>query len=49
MLTVNIQNRTILEFANTVCSDEMAQNEPSHLDLQCFASESLKYFQHNTI
>ena len=29
------------EFANTVDPDEMAHNEPSHLDLQCLPSSPL--------
>ena len=31
-------NKTIAEFVNTVDPDETAQNEPSHLDLQCLPS-----------
>ena len=37
-LTCNAPNTTIAEFANTVDPDEMAHNEPSHLDLQCLPS-----------
>ena len=38
LLTHNTPNRTIAEFTNTVDPDEMAHNEPSHLDLQCLPS-----------
>ena len=37
-LTLKAQNTTIAEFANTADPDEMAHNEPSHLDLQCLPS-----------
>ena len=37
-LTLKAQNATKAEFANTVDPDEMAHNEPSHLDLQCLPS-----------
>ena len=36
--TLKAPNTTIAEFANTVDPDEMAHNEPSHLDLQCLPS-----------
>ena len=38
VLTLKAPNTTIAEFANTVDPDEMAHNEPSHLDLQCLPS-----------
>ena len=38
MLTRKAPNTLIAEFANTVDPDEMAHNEPSHLDLQCLPS-----------
>ena len=34
---------TKAEFANTVDPDEMAHNEPSHLDLQCLPSIHLNF------
>ena len=34
-LIPKVPNTTLAEFANTVDPDEMAHNEPSHLDLQC--------------
>ena len=37
-LTRNAPNTTIAEFPNIVDPDEMAQNELSHLDLQCLPS-----------
>ena len=37
---VYIANTQISEFAITVDPDEMAHNEPSHLDLQCLPSIS---------
>ena len=33
-LALKASNTTIAEFANTADPDEMAHNEPSHLDLQ---------------
>ena len=42
-LTRKAPNTTIAVFANTVDPDEMAHNEPSHLDLQCLPS-SLWFF-----
>ena len=38
VLTDKAPNTTIAVFANTVDPDEMAHNEPSHLDLQCLSS-----------
>ena len=43
ILTRKAPNIPIAEFANTVDPDEMAHNEPSHLDLQCLPS-SLRFF-----
>ena len=37
-LTLKVLNTTIAESANTIGPDEMAHNEPSHLDLQCLPS-----------
>ena len=42
-LTRKAPNTTIAELANTVDPDEIAHNEPSHLDLQCLPS-SLSFF-----
>ena len=39
ILTLKAPNTTIAEFANTADPDEMAHNEPSHLDLQCLPSK----------
>ena len=38
ILTGKAPNTTIAEFANTADPDETANNEPSHLDLQCLPS-----------
>ena len=38
ILTLMAPNTTIAEFENTADPDEMAHNEPSHLDLQCLPS-----------
>ena len=38
MITPKAPNTTIVKFANTADPDEMALNEPSHLDLQCLLS-----------
>ena len=35
ILTHKAPNTTIGEYTNTFDPDEMAHNEPSHLDLQC--------------
>ena len=44
-LTRKAQNTMIIDdFANTVDPDEMAHNEPSHLNLQCLPS-SLWFFK----
>ena len=34
-LTLNMPNMKIDKFANSVDAEEMAHNEPSHLDLHC--------------
>ena len=35
LLTLEVQETKIAEFANSVDLDEVARNEPSHLDLHC--------------
>ena len=43
LLTRKAPNTTIADFANTVDTNEIAHNEPSHLDLQCLPT-SLSFF-----
>ena len=42
-LTLQVPETKIVEFANSVDLDEVAQNEPPHLDLQCLPSSLNKY------
>ena len=35
---LNVPKIKIVEFANSVDSDEVAQNEPPHMDLHCLPS-----------
>ena len=37
-LTLSVPKRKIAEFANSIDFDEMAHNEPPHLDLHCLLS-----------
>ena len=41
LLSLKAPNTTKAEFANTADPDEMAHNEPSHLDLKCLPSSHL--------
>ena len=54
ILTLNLPNATIAEFANTVDPDETpnnkpSHNKPSHLDIQCLPSSLQLKFQNYTV